>query len=39
MALDNVLNSVYAVQEFRLGDTGIGLFCAALGAVWLPATS
>ncbi|MCP3809204.1 MFS transporter [Paenibacillus sp. SEL1] len=30
--IDNVLISVYAVQEFRLGDAGIGLFYAALGA-------
>ncbi|MFK4473391.1 hypothetical protein ABH897_003122 [Paenibacillus sp. RC73] len=30
--IDNVLISVYAVQEFKLGDAGIGLFYAALGA-------
>ncbi|ALP36120.1 hypothetical protein ASL14_08005 [Paenibacillus sp. IHB B 3084] len=30
--IDNVLISVFAVQEFKLGDAGIGLFYAALGA-------
>ncbi|TYR81446.1 MFS transporter [Priestia megaterium] len=29
--IDNVLVSVYAVQEFQLGDIGIGLFYGGLG--------
>lgn len=29
--IDNVLISVYAVQEFHLGDIGVGLFYGALG--------
>lgn len=29
--IDNVLISVYAVQEFRLGDMGVGLFYGSLG--------
>lgn len=29
--LDNVLISVYAVQEFQAGDMGVGFFYAALG--------
>ncbi|RKO63678.1 MFS transporter [Caldibacillus debilis] len=29
--IDNVLISVYAVQEFHLGDLGVGLFYGALG--------
>jgi MFS family permease len=29
--LDNVLISVYAVQEFQAGDIGVGAFYAALG--------
>ncbi|MNO33891.1 2-acyl-glycerophospho-ethanolamine acyltransferase [compost metagenome] len=29
--LDNVLISVYAVQEFQAGDVGVGAFYAALG--------
>ncbi|WP_027409384.1 MFS transporter [Anoxybacteroides tepidamans] len=29
--MDNVLVSIYAVQEFHLGDIGVGLFYGALG--------
>ncbi|KYD09578.1 MFS transporter [Saccharococcus caldoxylosilyticus] len=29
--IDNVLISIYAVQEFNLGDVGVGLFYGALG--------
>lgn len=29
--IDNVLISLYAVQEFKLGDIGVGLFYGALG--------
>jgi MFS family permease len=29
--IDNVLISIYAVQEFHLGDIGVGLFYGALG--------
>jgi MFS family permease len=29
--IDNLLISIYAVQEFKLGDVGIGLFYGALG--------
>ncbi|MGG2015670.1 MFS transporter [Bacillus sp. S10(2024)] len=29
--IDNVLISVYAINEFHLGDVGVGLFYAALG--------
>ena len=29
--IDNVLISIYAVQEFHLGDVGVGLFYGALG--------
>jgi MFS family permease len=29
--IDNVLISIYAVQEFNLGDIGVGLFYGALG--------
>lgn len=29
--IDNVLISVYAVQEYKLGDVGVGLFYGALG--------
>ncbi|PMY01157.1 MFS transporter, partial [Pseudomonas sp. MPR-R5A] len=29
--IDNVLISVYAVQEFHLGEVGVGLFYGSLG--------
>ncbi|MGP3609844.1 MFS transporter [Anoxybacteroides rupiense] len=29
--IDNVLISIYAIQEFHLGDIGVGLFYGALG--------